>query len=439
MFRNAPPRRLATLLFTDMVGSTEIAVELGDRRWRVIQARHHAVVRRELKRFGGHEIDTAGDGFFARFDAPDAGVRCACAIVEAVRVIGVEIKAGLHFGEAELSGEKLGGIAVTTGARVGAVAGAGEVLVTSTIVDLVAGSGLEFADHGTRDLKGIPVKLHLFAVTAVDGKPLPPPLDPAEAAAKRNLKTVLPQRSPRKRLAILGLASVVVAATVIGVLTAGRRSRAAAPSPPALLRIDPSTNAIVQRVGVRPDAENTVVGAVDGSLWQVESRGKGQVRTRNDLIRRRIKDGSQVFAVPKSNLSFEPTFGFGSAWKLAPPPPPPNVGIAAPLSGQIKNHRMLVTRYDEASGRTKTFSVPGLPMTRVWSNAYRAFVAGPSGVWYLNGDNTRLSVIDPTTNQVRSYPTGRWGAYGPDEVLPTKDAVWLCDSWDKEIKRFAVA
>ena len=126
------------MLFTDIVGSTDIAVELGDQRWRVIQARHHAEVRRELKRFGGHEVDTAGDGFFATFDSPAAGVRCACAIVEAVRAVGVEIRSGLHFGEVERKGEKVGGIGVVTGARVGAAAGAGQVLVTSTIVDLVA-------------------------------------------------------------------------------------------------------------------------------------------------------------------------------------------------------------------------------------------------------------------------------------------------------------
>jgi class 3 adenylate cyclase len=139
-----------------------------------------------LKRFGGHEVDTAGDGFFATFDTPAAGVRCACAIVEAVREVGVEIRAGLHFGEVERVGEKVGGIGVVTGARVSAAAGPGEVLVTSTIVDLVGRSGLELADRGTRDLKGIPAGWHLFAVTSIDGKPLPPPSDPAEAPRPEN-------------------------------------------------------------------------------------------------------------------------------------------------------------------------------------------------------------------------------------------------------------
>jgi class 3 adenylate cyclase len=136
MLRRGPPRGLATLLFTDIVGSTDIAVAFGDQRWRRIQARQHAEVRRELKRFGGHEVDTAGDGFFATFDTPAAGVRCACAIVEAVREVGIGIRAGLHFGEVERVGEKVGGIGVVTGARVSAAAGPGEVLVTSTMVDL---------------------------------------------------------------------------------------------------------------------------------------------------------------------------------------------------------------------------------------------------------------------------------------------------------------
>jgi len=159
-------RVLATVLFTDIVGSTERAAALGDREWRELLARHHALVRREVERFRGREIDTAGDGFLVSFDGPARGIRCACAIRDGVRAIGLEIRAGLHTGECEVMGNQLTGVAVHTGARVAALADAGEVLVSSTVRDLVAGAGLEFADRGEHELKGVPGSWHLFAVEA---------------------------------------------------------------------------------------------------------------------------------------------------------------------------------------------------------------------------------------------------------------------------------
>lgn len=149
-------RLLATVLFTDIVGSTERAAELGDRRWRELLEEHHALVRAELERFRGREIETAGDGFLAIFDGPARAVRCAQRIRDAIRSIGVEIRAGLHTGEVELTAEGVRGIAVHIGARVSALAGPGEVLVSGTVKDLVAGSGLEFEDRGTHALKGVP-------------------------------------------------------------------------------------------------------------------------------------------------------------------------------------------------------------------------------------------------------------------------------------------
>jgi class 3 adenylate cyclase len=161
-----PDRVLATVLFTDIVGATERAASLGDRRWRDLLEQHHALVRRELSRFRGREIDTAGDGFLAAFDGPARGVRCAQAIRTAVRETGLEVRAGLHTGECEVMGDKLGGLAVHIGARVAGLAGAGEVWVSSTVRDLVAGSGLRFADRGRHALKGVPGEWHLFAVEA---------------------------------------------------------------------------------------------------------------------------------------------------------------------------------------------------------------------------------------------------------------------------------
>jgi class 3 adenylate cyclase len=157
-------RKLATVLFTDIVGSTEKAADLGDRRWRELVASHHARVRSELARFRGEELDTAGDGFFASFDGPARAIRCACAITESVRELGIEVRAGLHTGECELMDGKVAGIAVHIGARVAAEAEPGEVLVSSTVRDLVAGSGIAFRDRGVGELKGVPGEWKLFAV-----------------------------------------------------------------------------------------------------------------------------------------------------------------------------------------------------------------------------------------------------------------------------------
>jgi len=159
-----PDRMLATVLFTDIVGSTAKAIELGDRRWRDLLERHHTLVRRELLRYRGREINTAGDGFLAAFDGPARAIRCACAIVEGVRELGLSVRAGLHTGECEVTDGNIAGIAVHTGARVAAQAGADEVLVSSTVRDLVAGSGIQFSDRGAHALKGIPGEWRLFAV-----------------------------------------------------------------------------------------------------------------------------------------------------------------------------------------------------------------------------------------------------------------------------------
>jgi class 3 adenylate cyclase len=155
---------LATVLFTDIVDATKKALELGDRAWRELLERHNAIVRRELMRFRGREIDTAGDGFFAAFDGPARAIRCACAVVDRVRELGVDVRAGLHTGECEVADGKVAGIAVHTGARVAANAQAGEVVVSNTVKDLVAGSGIEFEDRGLHELKGIPGEWRLFSV-----------------------------------------------------------------------------------------------------------------------------------------------------------------------------------------------------------------------------------------------------------------------------------
>jgi class 3 adenylate cyclase/pimeloyl-ACP methyl ester carboxylesterase len=161
-----PDRVLATVLFTDIVNSTAMLAEVGDRAWRDLVERHHATVRRQLLRFSGREIDTAGDGFFASFDGPARAIRCACAIRDSVKTLGLDVRAGLHTGECEAVDGKVGGIAVHIGARVASSADGGEVLVSSTVKDLVAGSGIQFDLRGKAELKGVPGEWSLYTVTA---------------------------------------------------------------------------------------------------------------------------------------------------------------------------------------------------------------------------------------------------------------------------------
>jgi len=162
----ADDRVLATVLFTDIVDSTRRAAEIGDRDWHSLLDAHDAVVRAQLSRFRGREVSTSGDGFLAMFDGPQRAIRCAMAIRDAVQALGIEVRAGLHTGECEIRGDDIGGIAVHIGARVSALAGPNDVLVSSTLRDLVIGSGLQFEDRGTHQLKGVPGEWRLFAVTS---------------------------------------------------------------------------------------------------------------------------------------------------------------------------------------------------------------------------------------------------------------------------------
>jgi class 3 adenylate cyclase len=162
----ADDRVLATVLFTDIVDSTRRAADIGDRDWRALLDAHDVIVRAQLNRFRGREVSTSGDSFLAMFDGPQRAIRCAMAIRDAVRSLGIEVRAGLHTGECEVRGDDIGGIAVHIGARVSALAGPNEVLVSSTLRDLVIGSGIEFEERGAHELKGVPGEWHLFAVAS---------------------------------------------------------------------------------------------------------------------------------------------------------------------------------------------------------------------------------------------------------------------------------
>lgn len=240
MQRREGPRRLVAILFTDIVGSTEIATEVGDARWRPILARHHAIVRDRLKRAGGHLEDTAGDGVFASFASPADAIRCAASLIDAIRAIGIEIRAGVHFGEVETVGGKLAGIGVHTGARVMSAAGAGEVLVSASTRDLVAGGPFTFVDRGEHHLKGLDEPVRLYALSAVNGEPLGQPLDTEEARRRRD--AVVAVGSHRGRWIAAAVAAVLVIAAAAVLFTTGKDHPAAASrGGPVLLRVDPTS------------------------------------------------------------------------------------------------------------------------------------------------------------------------------------------------------
>ena len=260
-------RILAAVLFTDMVNSTTFAEELGDRRWKALTAQHHSIVRRELKRFGGREIDTAGDGFFATFREPAAAISCACAASEAVRVLGVEIRAGVHFGECEQLGKKLSGITVVVGARIMALGGAGEILVSGTAAELARGASYGLADRGTHELKGVGGEWRVFAVDSIDGAPRAQPLDITQAAERRAAIVAKQERQRIARPALVAGAAVAALAVAALVFALSRSPQASPPGPDTIARIDAAGERFDAEVsmGARAFPEDIVF---DGSsLW----------------------------------------------------------------------------------------------------------------------------------------------------------------------------
>ena len=410
--------RLRTVLFLDVVGSTRIAAELGDDRWRTTLTRFRHLVRGELRTFGGREEDTAGDGFFATFTEPASALRCAASIVRDVQSIGLDVRCGVHIGEVGTVEGRPGGMGVHVGARLMALAGPAEILCTTTVRELVLGSHIEFVARGTRTrtLEGVPGEWQILAVSRAPD-PLPPKLEPEEARDRWEAPALTSRRRMPLVLLVGGVVVLVLAGTIIVLGSRDKGPQLVPPEePPALVRIDPATNAIVQQIGQRPDSANVVLDAVDGLLWQV---------TNGRLIHWDIADGSSPFEIEYVSR-FDPAFGFGSAWTYEPGP---------------TAKTMEVTRYADASGTPRTFTVKGSPMTAVYVNAFRAFVRGEDGIWYVSGSDTRLHLIDPTSNEDESFPTGKWvfSDTGPTQILPAGDSVWLCGSLDEVVKRFDVS
>jgi class 3 adenylate cyclase len=302
-----PERRIATVLMLDVVGSTHIAAQLGDARYRELSSRFNRLVRAALKRFGGKEEDHAGDGFFATFPQPDRAIRCAAALAEDVRSLGIEIRSGIHTGQTEDQAGKTHGIAVVIGARVMSLADAGDILVTSTTKELVTGSGFGFEDFSAHELKGVPGTWQVFAVTAVDGAERARPLPAAEAAER--LSTIQPptgsSRPRRPTLVVGALAGLVTIGAVAFAATRGQQpeepDRTGSTGPPsgAVVQVDPerappivkSIPVPVPRVrvpGVTLPTSPLSMVVGQGGIWTVRFRDLFHVDPSRSEVRTRI-------------------------------------------------------------------------------------------------------------------------------------------------------
>jgi class 3 adenylate cyclase/streptogramin lyase len=390
-----PKRVLATVLFTDIVGSTERQAELGDRRWQSVVSRHHAIVRTALKRFRGREIDTAGDGFFATFDRPAQAIECALAIVAALRPEGIEIRAGVHTGELEVSGRSVGGIAVHTGARVVAAAGPGEILVTATVRDLVAGSNLQFEARGSTILKGVPGEWGLFAVIG--------PAATAEVAA-RPARGRSPTGGRLGRgwavmglIAAVGLAGVAAAAFLPGLFAAPVQ-----PGVNSVGHIAPGGTAFGRAVPVGGQPNGLFFG--EGSIWVTNFRD--ETLSRIDPGRGAVTDTTSIGGPPTGV-----TYGARAIWITT------RFGLRTGEEGSV-------VRFSPSLGRREQVISLG--------SGVEAIAFGHDAVWVADQLRDVVLRIEPATNRVDGEVAV---ARSPGAIAVGAGSVWVASNLDGTVWR----
>jgi class 3 adenylate cyclase len=397
---------LLSVMFTDIVASTEIASELGDARWRELLSRHNRMVRQELRRFGGREVDTAGDGFLAVFPQPAAAVRCAGSIVDRVRSLGIEIRAGVHVGEVELIGKKIGGLTVHTGARISALAGPGEVLVSRTLKEVVPGSRFTFDDRGSRHLKGLAGEHEVFAVSAVDEAPTGSPLDEEEARRRRALVEP-PHRRPRRRwgIAAAALAAVVtlVALVVARPWEESVDRGAAPPLHDAVVSLDPATGDVVDGFpGIPRGSQAVDLVAGEGGVWVSSTLLLTHVDAETGETQR-------VNTTPVGRLAL----GYGAVW------------VASAAGSQI-----VVVSPARVEEEDRPIRLPGEADVAVFGSV-RLDVGGDA-VWAAGGST--LYRIDPGSREATRYDIG----VGTDEIAAGEEYVWLVDRLQGAVARFDI-
>lgn len=386
MLRRTRPRRaLATVLFTDIVGSTSRAEELGDAAWRALLARHHRIIRRLLRRHGGREIDTAGDGFFATFAQPADAIACALEAADQVAALGVEIRAGIHTGEVEPMGAKVGGIAVHLGARILGAAQPGQIVVSGTVRDLVAGAGFSFRDLGTQSLKGVADEWHLYAVDRPVRVGPAPVTDDAPAAGRVSRRSVL---------LALGLVGLVLASGTVAFLVARGLGSAVGSDGPNLVQAVVADGSLGDAfpVGRGPNG----VDVADGVIWIANTYG-GTVGG--------ITTGGASAAVVGAGAPTQLVVQDGVVWVLDPFAP--SVAMVSADDGRV----------------LETIEVRG-----------RAIAANQAGIWVADDISDVVYRIDPRSRSVVatiSLPAGS----GPAAIAASDDAVWVVNELSGTMSR----
>jgi class 3 adenylate cyclase len=405
MQRRTGGRGLGAVLFTDIVGSTTIAAEMGNTRWGELVARHHRLIRSLIHRFGGREIDTAGDGFFVTFERPADAIRCAVEATETVRGLGIEIRAGVAFGELELVGRKPGGLVVNTAARVMSVAGPGEVLVPASVREIVPGAGITFAEHGVHQLKGLDGEFRLFGVTGVDGREVIPPLEEEEAAERR--REIFPTGGKRWALLVglgAGVLALIVAASIVfsgGAESAKETNRARY----SVAMIDVETGDVRSPVSVgnqRPislDFVDHPIAVGEGGVWLLQAPLLLHIDPLHEEIR---SDQIDVGIGPSQSV----LTAFDAVWVL---------------TGNS------LYRVNPATDEPVEFLHLPVPSGIA---TYSVAVGGES-IWVGQSDGTVVR-LDPRSGARDQFQTG----LAVDKIAATKDAVWAADVLAGAVVRF---
>jgi len=479
---------LRAVLFTDVVGSTELARELGDQRWSRLLAAHRRVIRTELKTHRGHEVDTAGDGFFAVFEGPADAVRCAFAAARKVQDLGLDIRAGVHFGEVERAGDHTHGIVVHTGARVMGKAGAAEVLVTQTVRDLVAGSRFHLEERGSFDLKGVPGSWTLYDVLAVDDQLRPEPVEDATVASERRERASAgpAPRSRRWRLAPIAIVPLVALLAVAFVLS---RPHSYIPGPGTVSKIDGDRFSKPISVGAFPLA----LTEGDGRVWVMDRQSQIYwVQEDNGSTGSRGTDGVPTGAASGAGAVWI-TSGFGTGAggngavnRLDPDSGQLSLAFQTPIGSRsiafggdavwvADPNTASVTRYDPVSHETQTIVLPDSePPARpdaiafgtlggpaVWagddvsSNLYRidasgshavrtytvggpatAVAIGPDAIWVASEEKDAVYAVDPTSGSIRTtIDVGGQGCNGPASIAVNDAGIWVACATSHQVMR----
>jgi YVTN family beta-propeller protein len=437
-----PSRTLATVVFTDIAGSTELAARVGDQQWRRILERHHALVRADLRRFGGREVDTAGDGFFATFASPGPAIDFALTLAAEAPEIGVEIRAGVHVGEVELIGGKAGGLAVHIGARIAAQATPGVVLVSAVVRDLVPGSGLRFEDLGDTELKGAG-RWRLYRVQAAEA---PAVAEGHSSDAERRADARIEQaqaeaaraagwrgflRSRTGRLAVLALVAVLVASASVVYLTRGPALLAGVP-PDSVGRIDAAAGGVVATLPVGSLPDGITFGA--GSLWVTDTTNGtvSRIDPVTDTVIQTIQVGDSPSGVAYGHDAIWVANGGGRT--VSRIDPSTNQVVGAPItvgndpSGIAANGQWVwvTNRLDGTLSRIDPSDDSVMAPVPVGSTPV-GVAEGAGALWVSDLDAGEVLRIDPATGTLTArVPVGN----GPSAIAASTDAVWVVNSRD---------